>query len=779
MTNLKRRYFGVVLVTAAMVGAMLAPEAWGACNSPASVIYTMDVRVGDVQSFYCAGEDVSIPVIVATIGDPAFTGTQPVRLMWGLGGAVSGSINIDFGVPYTITIPSSALTPGSQELRIVARNIPDDYFPPDSLPCIALTVVRFTVLKVDLLHDIFADLQTLDDWPQNGSQLRSPRFIFGKEDNIFIRVTGPSGLGNSYFKAKVVSQSDATGIDLDLREISSGVYMNSDADNELLRLADASAEGSPADTIKVVEEEVLTFTLSAGGNPVGCDTDVMVDRGEYAAAGDANWPTDTQKFKAEMVNSRVNWSEAGYNDAFGPTTLAAFRTFIKAAGAGTASHGESDMLYYTAHGDYDGTLYAHPPLPSSAIFDGYGIANGSDWNNDVEWFYSDACSTLHNASQVGFLSGRINDGYLGWTAALFGNPRPAHMVLGHWAPVNDQWSWKGWGNSQAICDDFFDHAADSSPDTIINAWLHANTDFFADQECVVIAHATNVADQLKMVTRDSASTAMKYYWYDPTGVGGTWHDTDFTKSFPSHVAPSVEIPDVSPLVARRQLAPIAFLERANSTKYRRLHRIRHGAVSALLKPSQSNVIDDAASAWSFLKSELAITQELPGISQAAVGTFSEGEFTWGDTQFKGPARIIARLYKWTHSIDGAPVYGDEVALLVIEGHPAKVRACWHQEMPSSVSGVRAVSPKTLVTALDKIMKGASPPFEKITRVGMGYYTFQDAGKRAKQAVPAWMFQVENATRKRTIYFDAVSGAHIDSRRDMTSAVEVEREQGYR
>lgn len=734
--------------------SVTVPVAWG--NT-----YTLEVTSGATNAFA-----YSNVIYVVTNVQYTFTYTANAAADW--------SVVIPANTGHSVTVSNITFSSSQAGTAVILGNVEFKHDKGSEVNCGAPVTV--TVLKVELLHDIYGDLEALEDWPLSGSQLRSPKFIFGKEDGVFVRISGPAGLGNSFFKARVTSQSDATGVELDLREMSGGIYINSDADNELLYLADSTAEGSPADTIKVVEEEVLSVAILAGGSCSVCTKDVMVDRGEYAAAGDANWPGDTQKFKAEMVNTRVNWYEAGYNDAFGPASVGAFRTFIKSSGSGSSDHGEADMLYYTAHGDYDGTLYAHPPSSSSAILDGYDIANGSDWNNDLEWFYSDACSSLHNASQVGFLSGRSDDGYLGWTAALFGGPRPAHMVLGHWAPVNDQWSWKGWGNSQAICDDFFDHAAASSPDTIVNSWLHANTDLFADQECVVVAHAENVADQLKTVTRDTSSTAMKYFWYDPTGIGGTWHDTDFTKSFPSYSATETTIPDVTPLVSKRSMVSIPFLAQEPRGEYRRIKRIRHGAVSALLQSSSE--IRDSTSAWTFLKGEISITQELAGISQVSIGTFSEGDFTWGENQFNNAPRVVGRLYKWTHNIDGVPVYGDEIALLVIEGRPTKLRACWHQEVDSlPVTSQRAVSPTSLVFVVRAVMQQASPPFEKITKTGMGYYTFQDAGKTSKHALPVWMFQVENATRKRTLYFDAMTGALIDSRRDLSAAASSQKQAG--
>ena len=631
-----------------------------------------------------------------------------------------------------------------------------------------------SLLRIELLHDILGDLQELDDWPQQGTQLRSPKFLFGKEDNVFVRINGPSGLGNNYFKVKVTSQSDTTGVDLDLREVSSGVYINSEDDDELLRLADTTAEDAPADTIKVVEEEGLRFKVFANAVDTGCSRDVVVDRGEYSAAGDANWPGDTQKFRSEMQNSRVNWFEAGYNDALGPATIAAFRAFIKAAGAATASHGEADMLYYTAHGDYDGTLYAHPPSYASVIFDGYGIANSSDWNDDLEWFYSDACSSLHNASEQGSLTGQSVNGYLGWTDALFGSPRPAHMVLGHWAPVNDPWSWKGWGNSQAICDDFFDHAADSSPDTIIISWLHANTDMFADQECAVVAHADNVDDQLKVVTRDSSSTAMKYYWYDPTGIGGTWHDTDFTKTLPSPARAEVEIPDITPIVHSLNLTRRRVISDEALRTCRRSRAIRHGTVSLLLNRTETRAVADSTSAWEYVSASVVTSAPLSGLSKAYIGSFNEGDFSLGDSHFCTPPKTIGQLYKWVHEVDGKLLYGDEVSLLVLNGRPEKIRACWHDvAQPQGREQTNAISPRVLEPLVRQIMSREDPPFQRITKVDLGYYAFHEAGKSRKNALPVWLFCIENETHKRTLYFDAITGKQLDSQRDMARSSESE------
>jgi len=71
--------------------------------------------------------------------------------------------------------------------------------------------------------------QVLDDWPAQGNNLRSPKFLLSGTDYIYMKLTGPQGMGNSAIQVTVTSDSDSTGITFPLAEISPGIYSNQGA----------------------------------------------------------------------------------------------------------------------------------------------------------------------------------------------------------------------------------------------------------------------------------------------------------------------------------------------------------------------------------------------------------------------------------------------------------------------------------------------------------------------------------------------------------------------
>lgn len=67
---------------------------------------------------------------------------------------------------------------------------------------------------------------------------------------------------------------------------------------------------------------------------------------------------------------------------------------------------------------------------------------------------------------------------------------------------------------EGVIDDFFDHATGLLHTTIVDSFLHANTDWTTDLPAAIVEHVDNDGDYLKEVTRDTASNDMRYYWYD-------------------------------------------------------------------------------------------------------------------------------------------------------------------------------------------------------------------------------------------------------------------------
>jgi hypothetical protein len=366
--------------------------------------------------------------------------------------------------------------------------------------------VRFTVVQISLYrHCTYT--QTLDDWPETspGANDRSAKHIFGKLDPIYVEVRGlgtdPISQEIIYDAVQVTSECDTSGVPLTLKEtgVNTAIFNNSLSDGELLYLSTATSQSS-GDKIRVIDEEVLTFKLNK--DPL-CYRDVMVDRGEYSVCGIHAFFRDATTFKDEMEKSRVDWWQAGCvkypNNVGGAGNL--MRIFIKNAGSNSADHREADFLFYTCHGSSDGYLWDERGLfPGVEIMRPSDINNDSDWNNDVEWIWADACCTLNVPG----------GGYKAWDNALFGLPRPAHMILGYHKVVK--------GDCRGIIEDFFNHACGhvcgNPPDTIVSSFYHANTDGSEEEPCAIVEHLDNDGDKLKVVTRDTDSTSMKYYWYD-------------------------------------------------------------------------------------------------------------------------------------------------------------------------------------------------------------------------------------------------------------------------
>jgi len=284
------------------------------------------------------------------------------------------------------------------------------------------TAATYKICKITLYVNSGCTTE-LTDWEAGDNNLRSPKFCFGKEESIYIKVEGPSGLGDSFFEVQVTSESDTTGVPIVLDDEGSGVYKNTSTSGELLRLSTASSQAA-YDYIKVVDEEVLTFKLKVKSSGAEiCTLDVMVDRGEFATitarsydsrpninnAPDRTplWNDAADEFKNDINDSgegNLDWwgvgevrgSDAGNNDAFDD--------FLKNGGSNQANNLESDMFYTHSHGNNTGDLYgteitsAGPPIIEDweTIFDCSNDFAAGDWNNDVEWPIIKACSVLQH-----------------------------------------------------------------------------------------------------------------------------------------------------------------------------------------------------------------------------------------------------------------------------------------------------------------------------------------------------------------------------------------------
>ncbi|MCP4607980.1 MAG: hypothetical protein GY845_04620 [Planctomycetes bacterium] len=123
----------------------------------------------------------------------------------------------------------------------------------------------------------------------------------------------------------VKSESDTTPINIPLIEYDPGIYINNfivDDKLQLSNLREAPSYGPYR--VKIVDEELLTFTLKYG-NTTLAEVDVMMDRGEFAAVGMQYFFCDTQFFSAsfdcphsqyygdiEDIRNDVKWWNAGH-----------------------------------------------------------------------------------------------------------------------------------------------------------------------------------------------------------------------------------------------------------------------------------------------------------------------------------------------------------------------------------------------------------------------------------------------------------------------------------
>jgi len=203
----------------------------------------------------------------------------------------------------------------------------------------------------------------LDDWPRTATELRSPKYIFGKNDPIYLQVDflGIDPQVAEHFSNFVKVTSDSGGlVHLTLKETGpdTQVFNNIAAEGELLYLSDANSEGN-GDKIKVVDEEVLTFWLEiqpGSGSYRSCKT-VMVDRAEVGV----EWQCDYASYTNEVgsLSTPDDFAEGFYNN-LGTANMVWFKNFDNGelnskkshfASTGDSSYADSvDIVVWCGHG---------------------------------------------------------------------------------------------------------------------------------------------------------------------------------------------------------------------------------------------------------------------------------------------------------------------------------------------------------------------------------------------------------------------------------------------
>jgi hypothetical protein len=253
----------------------------------------------------------------------------------------------------------------------------------------------------------------LTDYPADGERPRNPRYIFGKRSPIFIQVSNyKQGLGILEDRVLAMSRDGQWGqwIDVALKEVEPGVYRNVKDDwNDCLYLGEESAI-SPQRTIKVVDEDVLTFILK---EPDGIDpetvaeVEVMVDRAECGAAyytygwGTTGWRAlkrtkdNAENFLSELQSESqrpVFWQTyTGLGN--GNCKLSQF-----AQGTDATQADAADIVIWNGHGDITSDYYCAFLKPGSLY--GYttdplfhsGVGLG---DTDTEWVIFNTCRFLN------------------------------------------------------------------------------------------------------------------------------------------------------------------------------------------------------------------------------------------------------------------------------------------------------------------------------------------------------------------------------------------------
>ena len=267
------------------------------------------------------------------------------------------------------------------------------------------------VVEVELFREPSYQ-QRLNDWPEEGSLPRSVKYLFGKNDAIYVKVDhyAPDSDTREFYEEAVKVSNGSDVVYLDVNEGPADNYVictNKWANDELLFLDESTLDDPDAnDRIEVEDEDVLTFYLEVppqSGTYVESNS-VMIDRAEVGVEWQSNYDTyDTyptlnyadecaegfynnlgtanftwwQNFDNGDLNSEeTHWDEAvdwGYADSV---------DFALWCGHGTASTETPRALRFFVDWDPFGMKMLPDKLTWSEV----------DWGDqDVEWVVLNTC----------------------------------------------------------------------------------------------------------------------------------------------------------------------------------------------------------------------------------------------------------------------------------------------------------------------------------------------------------------------------------------------------
>jgi len=261
----------------------------------------------------------------------------------------------------------------------------------------------------------------LTDYPAEGERQRNPKYMFGKEDPVFIQVRNiEPGQGTLLRRIRVSSESAPSYVEITLKETAtdSGVYRNVAGEwSDLLYLGEESG-GAPTH-VGVIDEEVIKFQLVTSSGEyadIQAEYHVMVDRAEcgsgyYNYIDVPKWPqlnsttdihndflgmlTDTKAGYSKPDPAPILWSTyAGAGDAVCRKNDYAEPTDTDKADA-------ADIIIWSGHGTDTGTPnnYYCAFLDASKNIQKLHHSDVRLGNADAEWAIFQTCRFLNTSKE--------------------------------------------------------------------------------------------------------------------------------------------------------------------------------------------------------------------------------------------------------------------------------------------------------------------------------------------------------------------------------------------
>ena len=514
--------------------------------------------------------------------------------------------------------------------------------------------VKDHVLKVELFRDE-ACTKPLDDWPAEGGNPWSAKYLISEENNLYVQVTARSGYGD-YFIVNVGTESSPDAATMQLHEVVPGRYRNTSADDSgLLRLGEDAGFVPPSPHIhwvKVMDEELLSVRARKIGSMTElCSRNIMVDRAEFAA-GSGEWPkydplgaqqayldTTAQTFADEAGDAGFfnNGLQKGDN-----------LTLSLCEKAQDGNHTEADILFITGE---EGLVV---DVEDSQTF---GTFSSITWDDDIEFVAIWSCHVFGYLNSEEF----DEDEWVSeWVSSIAA--RKTHIVLGTVSSVRVT------GNDEV--EDFFKYALDEDQ-TVINAWKNACLEGI-DEEYAILARTANIADKLKgPITRDSTSTAFTYYYYEGPDGGD-----------------DCGLPDAGPLVAQTSNALSS--THSDALAATRILPVFTSSTTVVYRCDITSVTNvqrtdslDESGARDLALHLAGERLHLDGMDTPRVARMMKATFDATDIRRTWQPDVESHAVEIRHVLSGVPLDGDEATLIMSPNGSCACRVRWTQGIRQS------------------------------------------------------------------------------------------------